>query len=131
MIEPAVSPKRARYLRHVRRQSRRVRLWQLAILVGFFAFWELSCRVGLSDGFLVSSPSRIAATFLSLCRSGDVLLHELPLFSVRPTGDGQGEVPPRAVAQRQLHGDGHVLRQHFAAPAHIAEPDAPSVPGLL
>ena len=71
MIEPAVSPKRARYLRHVRRQSRRVRLWQLAILVGFFAFWELSCRVGLSDGFLVSSPSRIAATFLSLCRSGD------------------------------------------------------------
>ena len=75
MIEPAVSPKRAMYLRDVRRQSRRVRLWQLAILVGFFAFWELSCRVGLSDGFLVSSPSRIAATFLSLCRSGDVLLH--------------------------------------------------------
>ena len=75
MIEPAVSPKRAMYLRDMRRQSRRVRLWQLAILVGFFAFWELSCRVGLSDGFLVSSPSRIAATFLSLCRSGDVLLH--------------------------------------------------------
>lgn len=62
---------------------------------------------------------------------GDVLLHELPLFSVRPTGDGQGEVPPRAVAQRQLHGDGHVLRQRFTAPAHVAEPDAPSVPGLL
>ena len=75
MIEPAVSPKRAMYLRDVRRQSRRVRLWQLAILAGFFAFWELSCRIGLSDGFLVSSPSRIAATFLSLCRSGDVLVH--------------------------------------------------------
>ena len=62
---------------------------------------------------------------------GDVLLHELPLFSVRPTGDGQGEVPPRAVAQRQLHGDGHVIRQSGALFPHIAEPDAPSVPGLL
>ena len=75
MNESAVSPKRARYLRELRRQNRRVRLWQLAILAGFFAFWELSCRIGLSDGFLVSSPSRIAATFLSLCRSGDVLVH--------------------------------------------------------
>ena len=53
----------------------RVRIWQISLLVGFFAFWELSCRIGLSDGFLVSSPSRIAATFLSLCRSGDVLVH--------------------------------------------------------
>ena len=75
MIEPAVSPKRAMYLRDVRRQSRRVRLWQLAILVGFFAFWELSCRVGLSDGFLVSSPSRMWGTFLSLCRGGELLRH--------------------------------------------------------
>ena len=62
---------------------------------------------------------------------GDVLLHELPLFSVRPTGDGQGEVPPRAVAQRQLHGDGHVIRQCGALFPHIAEPDALTIPGLL
>ncbi len=73
--EPALSPKRARYLHRLRQESRRVRLWQAALFVGFFAFWELSCRVGLSDGFLVSSPSRVAATFLTLCRGGDVLVH--------------------------------------------------------
>ena len=75
MNEPALSPKRARYLHRLRQESRRVRLWQAALFVGFFAFWELSCRVGLSDGFLVSSPSRVAATFLTLCRGGDVLVH--------------------------------------------------------
>ena len=75
MNEPALSPKRARYLHRLRQESRRVRLWQAAFFVGFFAFWELSCRVGLSDGFLVSSPSRVAATFLTLCRGGDVLVH--------------------------------------------------------
>lgn len=75
MNEPALSPKRARYLHRLRQESRRVRLWQAALFVGFFAFWELSCRVGLSDGFLVSRPSRVAATFLTLCRGGDVLVH--------------------------------------------------------
>lgn len=57
MIEPAVSPKRARYLRHVRRQSRRVRLWQLAILVGFFAFWELSCAWASATAFWSAVPA--------------------------------------------------------------------------
>lgn len=75
MNEPTLSPRRRLYLAAQRRQARRVRLWQAALLVGFFAFWELSCRVGLSDGFLVSSPSRMVASLWELCRSGEVLLH--------------------------------------------------------
>ena len=54
---------------------RQVRLWQAALLAGLLALWELSCRVGLSDGFLISSPSRMAATFVSLCRGGDLWRH--------------------------------------------------------
>ena len=75
MNEPALSPKRARYLHRLRQESRRVRLWQAALFVGFFAFWELSCRAGWSDGFLVSCPSRMAATFWSLCRAGQLWHH--------------------------------------------------------
>ena len=45
------------------------------LLIGLFGFWELSCRAGLSDGFLVSCPSRMAATFWSLCRSGQLWRH--------------------------------------------------------
>lgn len=69
MADIPLSPRRLAYLAGVRRQKRRIRIWQIALLVGLFGFWELSCRAGLSDGFLVSCPSRMAATFWSLCRS--------------------------------------------------------------
>ena len=71
----SLSPARKAYLLSVRRQKRQVRLWQIALLAGLLLLWELSCRLGLSDGFLISSPSRMAATFLSLCRSGDLWRH--------------------------------------------------------
>ena len=75
MPEKTPSPRRAAYLRTVRREKRRVRIWQIALVAGLFAVWELSCRLGLSDGFLVSSPSRMWGTFLSLCRGGELLRH--------------------------------------------------------
>lgn len=75
MNSPSLSPGRQAYLLAVRRQKRQVRLWQAALLAGLLALWELSCRVGLSDGFLISSPSRMAATFVSLCRGGDLWRH--------------------------------------------------------
>ena len=75
MADPVLSPRRAAYLRSVRRENRRVRLWQVSLVTLLFALWELSCRVGLSDGFLVSSPSRMAATVWSLCRSGELWHH--------------------------------------------------------
>ena len=63
------------YLDGLRRRKRQIRAWQVSVLVGLFALWELSCRVGWSDGFLVSSPSRIWATLLGLCRDGTLLHH--------------------------------------------------------
>ena len=71
----ALSPRRAAYLAALRREDRRVRIWQVALVAGLFALWELSCRVGLSDGFLVSSPSRMAQTLWTLCRSGALWRH--------------------------------------------------------
>lgn len=71
----ALSPRRAAYLAALRREDRRVRIWQVALVAGLFALWELSCRVGLSDGFLVSSPSRMAQTLWTLCRSGELWHH--------------------------------------------------------
>ena len=75
MPEKAPSPRRAAYLRTVRREKRRVRIWQIALVAVLFAVWELSCRLGLSDGFLVSSPSRMAQTLWTLCRSGALWSH--------------------------------------------------------
>ena len=75
MPEKAPSPRRAAYLRTVRREKRRVRIWQIALVAVLFAVWELSCRLGLSDGFLVSSPSRMVQTLWRLCASGELWHH--------------------------------------------------------
>lgn len=75
MGEKQLSPRRMVYLQSVRREKRKVRTWQVSLLVGLFALWEASCRVGLSDGFLISSPSRIAATLVTLVNTGQLWHH--------------------------------------------------------
>ena len=70
-----MSESRREYLAARRAQKRRVRWWQVSLLAGLFALWELSCRLGLSDGFLVSCPSRMAASFWALCRTGELWRH--------------------------------------------------------
>lgn len=75
MPDNAPSTRRALYLRALRQEKRRVCIWQVALIAGLFTLWELSCRTGLSDGFLVSSPSRMAQTLWTLCRSGELWHH--------------------------------------------------------
>ena len=71
----APSSARLVWLQRQRRRKRTIRLWQIALLAGFFGLWELTTALGLSDGFLLSSPSRTVSTFLQLCRSGEILVH--------------------------------------------------------
>ena len=75
MKDSAPSPRRPQYLRDYRRRKRSIRLWQVCLLAGLFALWELTTRLGLSDGFLTSSPSRMAGTLQSLWHSGDLWRH--------------------------------------------------------
>ena len=75
MEDRAVSPRRALYLAGVRRQRRRVRVWQAALLIGLLALWELSCRWSWSDGFLVSCPSRVWQTVRQLATDGQLWRH--------------------------------------------------------
>lgn len=37
--------------------------------------WQLTTAVGLSDGFLISSPSRMWGTLVGLCPGGELLRH--------------------------------------------------------
>ncbi len=76
MYEPlAPSAARLAWLRRQKKRNRLIRLWQVSLLLGLFLVWELTTLTGLSDGFLISSPSRMLATFWQLCRSGEVLVH--------------------------------------------------------
>ena len=98
MPEKAPSPRRAAYLRTVRREKRRVRIWQIALVVGLFAVWELSCRLGLSDGFLVSSPSRMVQTLWRLCASGELWHHAAVSIGETVLGFTAGTVLGTAIA---------------------------------
>ena len=71
----APSPSRLIWLQQQKKHRRTIRIWQIALLAGLFAVWELTTALGLSDGFLISSPSRMAATLWNLCRSGEVFVH--------------------------------------------------------
>lgn len=69
------SPRRQEWLRQRQRSRRRVRLWQAGLLAALLGLWQLTTAVGLSDGFLISSPSRMWGTLVGLCRGGELLRH--------------------------------------------------------
>ncbi len=75
MPEATLSLQRRAYLRAQRRTRTAVLLWRAGLLVALFAGWEAAARLELIDAFIVSSPSRMLETFLSLYRSGGLWLH--------------------------------------------------------
>jgi len=75
MPEPSPSPRRLAYLRSRARRNRVVRLWQVGLLALLLGLWELSTRLGWSDGFLISSPSRMVSTAVRLWRDGQLWQH--------------------------------------------------------
>ena len=75
MSENAPSKNRLIYLRSVKRRRVTILAAQLLLLIIFFGQWELTARLGIADAFIVSCPSRIWATLVSLWQSGDLWLH--------------------------------------------------------
>ena len=75
MNNGAPSAGRAAYLARLRREKRSVRVWQVALVAALFLWWELSTRIALADGFLLSSPSRMGRTFAALCGGGELAVH--------------------------------------------------------
>lgn len=63
------------FLKRVRRHNRFIIAIQLAILVSFFALWELFSRLGVINSFIFSSPSRVAETIARLHSNGELLHH--------------------------------------------------------
>lgn len=75
MPEALISSERKEYLKRRSRHKRAILLFRSVILIGFFALWEISARLGLIDAFIMSSPSRIVKTVANLYASGDLFLH--------------------------------------------------------
>lgn len=70
-----ISAERRDFLKDIARQKRSVNFVRITILFVFFGIWELSARKGWVDPFIMSMPSRVADTLLSLMRDGSLFRH--------------------------------------------------------
>ena len=70
-----VSDSHREFLRSYKRHTAFVRIMRCCILIAFLLLWEAAADTGLADPFIVSSPSRIAATIVRLYREGDLFMH--------------------------------------------------------
>lgn len=69
------------YLQDVKRESRTVFIWQVIILIGFFAIWEITSRLYWIDPLLFSSPSKVIMLLIRRFSEGTMLAHvQVTLF---------------------------------------------------
>ncbi len=70
-----ISPERKLFLSKQRNNKILVITFQITLLVGFFALWELFTSLYILDPFYFSSPSRIVTTIINLFRTENMLYH--------------------------------------------------------
>lgn len=75
MNETTPSLQRQAYLQGRKRTRVAIISFRVGLLLLLFIGWEVAARLGAIDAFVVSSPSRMAATLGNLYRSGDLFLH--------------------------------------------------------
>ena len=61
-----ISVQRSAYLQTQRKRKLAINLCRAAVIIVFFAMWEILAELGVIDSFLMSQPSRIFATLLRL-----------------------------------------------------------------
>jgi len=70
-----ISAAQKAYIRKHILRTRRIRIYQLIILIGFIAFWEISTLIGIVDSFIFSSPSRVVKTIVEMTAGGQLFYH--------------------------------------------------------
>ncbi|MCL2397799.1 MAG: ABC transporter permease [Defluviitaleaceae bacterium] len=63
------------FLRTLRRRKHLIVVCQIAILVAFFAIWELAVHLNWLEAFIFSSPSRMWRMLLNMLATGELLHH--------------------------------------------------------
>lgn len=76
-----MSPEHKEYLKKLRRRSLLIHAARVGLLLAAALLWELLGRAGAVDPFIVSSPSRVVRTLVSLARAGELAPHILATFA--------------------------------------------------
>lgn len=70
-----ISDEHRRYLKKIKSYGRKIVFTQIAILVLFFALWELLADLKIMDPFLTSSPSRMIKSLVEIYKEGSLFKH--------------------------------------------------------
>jgi NitT/TauT family transport system permease protein len=70
-----VSTEQKAFLAQIRRRKTAIVLAQIALVILFFALWELLARLRLIDSFISSQPSRVIHTLTNLYKEGQLFHH--------------------------------------------------------
>ena len=73
--ENSISKEHIEYLRKVKTRKYSILAVQIALLIIFFALWEIAARLKMIDAFITSQPSRIIRTLGNLYREGQLFKH--------------------------------------------------------
>ena len=71
----SISDAQKAYVRKYWLQQKRIRIYQVVILVAFIALWELGAQIGFINSFVFSSPSIVTRTFFEMVANGQIFYH--------------------------------------------------------
>jgi len=63
------------YFKNIKKEKRKVLIYQLLILVGFIVLWEVLANLQIINTFLFSKPSNIYHLFVTYLQNGELLKH--------------------------------------------------------
>lgn len=74
-ITQKVSDAQIEYVKSYQKQKRKIMIYRCFILIIFILLWEITVNLGIVNGFVFSSPSRLVRTFLELAKGGVIFYH--------------------------------------------------------
>lgn len=75
MYSENVSKEHLEYIRRHKIRKTAIRVCQCLLLVLFFALWEIAADLKWIDPFIMSQPSRVVKTIITLTRDGSIFTH--------------------------------------------------------
>ena len=75
MNDPNTSETHRLYLSSNYKKTKRIRFFQILIIVSLIILWEVATYFQVIDSFIFSSPSRMVKTFLDMARDGKIFYH--------------------------------------------------------
>lgn len=75
MYNNAVSKEHEEYIKKHKLHKSSIIITQIALLVLFFALWEIAARLKWIDPFIMSQPTRVLRTIINLTADGSIFTH--------------------------------------------------------